>query len=138
APGLKCLVTSRVAMGLPQEFEFRLDPMGIGPGQAEDPAAIPESMALFIDAAVHADPGFRLTPQNRPAVQAICELLEGIPFAIVLAAGWVAHLDAGELLGQLRDNRLALLASRDRVQSRRREGGLARVIEETITLLPPA
>lgn len=127
---LRCLVTSRAVLGLPREFEYPLGPMG----RSKHGNAPSDGELLFAEAASHIVGGFRLTRANRPIVREIVDLAEGIPLAIVLAAGRLRHLSLGEIAGQLRQSRFELL--RRRPVGEDRHANLASVIEGSIELLP--
>jgi hypothetical protein len=66
------------------------------------------SVALFVERAHAAAPGFELTLGNADAVAQICRRLDGMPLAIELAAAWVRVLPPQALLSRL-DQRFSLL-----------------------------
>ncbi|MFJ4831229.1 NB-ARC domain-containing protein [Streptomyces sp. NPDC088747] len=88
-PGLRILVTSREQLGVPGERVLYVDPLPV----ADD------AVALFAERA--AATGFTLDATNRPAVEAVCRHLDGIPLAIELAAVRLAELTLTELHGRL-------------------------------------
>jgi predicted ATPase len=103
-PGLRILVTSREPLGLPGEHVLRLDPLPVAG----------DAVALFADRA--ADNGFTLGDTDRPAVEAVCRRLDGIPLAIELAAVRLGELTLDQLsglLGRRLPSRLDLLAARE-------------------------
>ncbi|MFJ2826453.1 NB-ARC domain-containing protein [Streptomyces sp. NPDC087263] len=105
-PGLRILVTSREQLGLPGERVLPVDPLPV----ADD------AVALFAERA--AATGFTLDDTNRPAVEAVCRHLDGIPLAIELAAVRLSELSLTELHGRLGEH----LASRLDVLVPRGEG----------------
>ncbi|MET8134896.1 NB-ARC domain-containing protein [Streptomyces sp. NPDC005251] len=103
-PGLRVLVTSREPLGLPGERVLSLDPLPVAG----------DAVALFADRA--ADSGFTLDDADRPAVEAVCRRLDGIPLAIELAAVRLGELTLDQLsglLGRRLPSRLDLLAARE-------------------------
>ncbi len=103
-PGLAILATSRTALGLRAEQEYPVLPLplpaGSGNASVAEVAASP-AVALFVDRARAAQPGFALTEANAGAVAEICRRLEGLPLAIELAAARTRLLDPPALLERL-------------------------------------
>ena len=89
SPRLKILVTSRAALHVYGEHEFPVPPLAV-----PDVRALPSvgalsqfpAVALFVQRAVAAKPGFELDEHNASAVIEICSRLDGLPLAIELAA----------------------------------------------------
>jgi predicted ATPase len=86
APGLRLLATSLVPLQLRAERRLTLGgldyPAGDespatagGPGAAAHGAATYSAVRLFVESARHAEPAFRLTSENAPAVLEICRLV---------------------------------------------------------------
>jgi predicted ATPase len=103
-PRLAMLATSRTALGLRAEREYPVPPLplpaGSGAASVAEVAASP-AVALFVDRARAARPGFALTEANAGAVAEICRRLEGLPLAIELAAARTRLLDPPALLDRL-------------------------------------
>ncbi len=131
APDVYLLITSRILLGLPREHEYQLPPMGLS-GKGRE---VPDSLTLFAEAAGHALDGFEITAKNRKQLRELCGSLEGVPLALVLAAGRLRHLGLTELIDQVREQPVATL--------RRRTGGIDRhaniesVVAGSFRLLPP-
>ena len=70
-------------------------------------------MHLFVDRAVAAQPSFRITAENAPAVGEICRRLDGIPLALELAAARARSLTMETIASRLSD-RFRLLTQGDR------------------------
>ena len=115
-PSLRILATSRVPLGIVGETIWRVPslslptPARIASGSRN--AAIPERMhsdavQLFVERAEAAERGFTLTDRNCQAVVQICGMLDGIPFAIELAAAWVRTLSVEQIVSRLKDHSLA-------------------------------
>ena len=98
-PDVGVLVTSREPLGLGNEQVVRLG--GLGPDEAQALLALrsgPERLSAWRDPA-----------RTRP----VLELLDGLPLAIELAAGWAAFLSPEDVASQL-SGRLELLQTRRR------------------------
>ena len=97
-PGLAFLVTSRAALRVSGEQEYPVDPLDLT-----------DAVALFVERAQSADPRFRLTDENRAAVEEICARLDYLPLALELAAARTKLLPPEAMLALL-DERLQLLS----------------------------
>ncbi len=111
APGLQLLVTSRERLRILSERTFELAGLST-PRQA---ASIEQADAvlLFIERAQQVTGHFSLAPNNRDAIARICNLLEGIPLALELAAAWVRVLTCDEIADEIQRN-IDFLALADR------------------------
>jgi len=98
APGVSFLVTSRTALRLSGEHEYPVHPLGLD-----------DAVALFVERAQSADPGFRLTDEDAGAVAEVCERLDGLPLALELAAARTKLLSPAAMLARL-GRRLELLS----------------------------
>ena len=103
---LKVIATSREPLGITGEIVWPVLPLS-----APDPRKLggledweqSEAIALFLDRAVVARSGFRLTDENLNAVAEICYRLDGIPLAIELAAARLKVLTPEQILKLLED-----------------------------------
>jgi predicted ATPase/DNA-binding CsgD family transcriptional regulator len=103
-PGLKILVTSRAVLRLSGEHEFRVPPLPLPErGEGADPERVAASpaVALFVQRAAAADPGFRPSAEELATVAEICWRLDGLPLAIELAAARVKLLGLEGVLSRL-------------------------------------
>jgi len=113
APGVKVLVTSRVALALRGEQELVVPPLQLPhPQRLADADAVgrSEAVRLFVERAQAVRPEFRLTDQNAPAVAEITARLDGLPLAIELAATRTRVLTPEQMLPRLQQ-RLSMLTS---------------------------
>jgi len=119
-PHLRLLATSRQPLGILGEQAWNVPSLSLPDGsrpdwekekQAQAILMSSEAAQLFVERAISASPGFRLTRENLGSVAELCRLLDGIPLAIELAAGWVRMLPVRQVVARLRE-RLDLLQSR--------------------------
>jgi predicted ATPase len=104
APRTTVLVTSREALGLLSEHAVPVAPLPFPPpDSAPTIGAVRASPAveLFAARAAMARPGFEVTAANYEAVLSACSHLDGLPLAIVLAAGAVRTMAPDRLAERL-------------------------------------
>lgn len=101
APGVKFLVTSRIRLKLQEEWSLLLHGMAY-PSSADDPAANSYEAVDFLQQCIRQnDPDYRPTRADLPYLVHICQLVEGLPLALELAAAWVKHLSYQEIIEAL-------------------------------------
>ncbi len=109
APAVKLLATSRAALSLPEEWLYPLEglpfPHGDEAGTVEASAAV----GLFVERARQIVHGFSLH-DNQASIVQICQLVDGLPLAIEMAASWTKTLRCSEIAAEIRHN-LDLLTS---------------------------
>lgn len=101
APGVKLLVTSRERLKLQGEWTFDLYGLLVPPTAQAEGVETYSAVALFLQSARRAWAGFELAPADRPAVVRICQLMDGIPLGIELAAAWVRVISCPEILAEI-------------------------------------
>ena len=101
-PKLWLLATSRHVLGLAGEVVMSVDGLAL-PDRAAGLAGLAASEAgsLFIHRAQRAWPEFRLDDDSASAVAEICERLDGIPFALELAAARTQLMSVREIAQEL-------------------------------------
>ena len=92
AKGVKIVVTTRERLEDANETVFRLNPLQ---HEAEN---------LFIEMAQRRLPEFEVTEQNSDHIRHVCELVEGLPLGIILAAAWVDVLSVEEIAEEIQHN----------------------------------
>jgi predicted ATPase/predicted Ser/Thr protein kinase len=138
-PNLKILVTSRAALHLYGEHEFPVPPLALPDLKSmpspEELSQFP-AVALFMQRAVAAKPGFELNRENASAIAEICARLDGLPLAIELAAARVKVLSPSAMRTRLA-SRLQLLTGGARDLPERQQT-LRAAIDWSYDLLSPA
>ncbi|MCE6998114.1 winged helix-turn-helix domain-containing protein [Saccharothrix sp. S26] len=103
APGVRILATSQEPLGIEGERLWTVPPLTL-----PDADGVSTAVDLFVARATAAAPDFVLDESTVDAVHAICRRLDGIPFALELAATRVRALGVHEVAARLQ-NRFALL-----------------------------
>ena len=111
--GLKVLVTSREALRIAGEREFRVPPLPVpAAGTSAEELDANASYALFVDRARTVRPGLKLDADGSRAIAELCRRLEGFPLSLELAAARTRVLHPGALRDRLA-SRLDLVGTRD-------------------------
>ncbi len=109
SPESRILATSRQPLKAPGERVFRVPALSVPENPSSDekdnlPRLMLSSAAqLFVDRAYAADSGFRLRTEHVRSISRICRLLDGVPLALELAAGWASSLPLDEIALHLSD-----------------------------------
>lgn len=111
APGVKLLVTSRTRLNLSDERLFMVSGMKIPEDKGTVGFEDLDAVELFVTYARRARPDYKLVVEERTSVVEICELMEGMPLGIQLAAAWVDTLQPAEILEELTED-VSILSSR--------------------------
>ncbi len=115
-PRVTILATSRAALNIPGEVNYRVPPLAVPDGSrlfTPDSLLHYEAIQLFVERACYVLPSFSLTESNAPFVAQICRRLDGIPLAIELAAARLPVLVVEQIAARL-DDAFALLTSGSR------------------------
>ncbi len=102
---LKILVTSRVPLHITGEQEYPLPPLSIPPRGAEkDPDSLMdfELVQLLVARTRQHQPKFSITTENAKAVIEICNVLDGVPLALELAASSLRRMTLDEMASLLK------------------------------------
>jgi len=97
ATQVNLFVTSRESLNLQGEWVFEVHGLPI----PEDSDMDGTSAELFLQRARRAYVGFNPTTSDFPVIVRICQLLEGMPLGIELAAGWVRTLSCEEIANEI-------------------------------------
>jgi DNA-binding SARP family transcriptional activator/predicted ATPase len=138
APRVKLLVTSRVRLNLQEEwllevkgleYPTRMDVLA-------DTAVGCSAVRLFVQHARRVQAGFAMTDAETPEVIRICQLVEGVPLGIELAASWLRVLSCREVAAETEKSVDFLTTSLQNVPERHRS--VRAVFDYSWNLLSPA
>ncbi|MEX0782205.1 MAG: winged helix-turn-helix domain-containing protein [Dehalococcoidia bacterium] len=97
APGVQVLVTSRVVLGLVEEWVFRVEGLGLS-----DESSRAEAHQLFLERATQANAAAPPPSEDdHPAIADIVRLVDGMPLAIELGASLTPYLPYTEIAALL-------------------------------------
>ncbi len=130
APGVKLLTTSRERLNLEGEWVHAVHGMAFSSRASLDDDAI----QLFVQTARRASPEYRQV--DITTIGEICGLLDGLPLAIEMAAGWAGQLSAAEIAAQIRRDAHFLATNLRDMPERHRS--MHNLFAHTWTLLAPA
>src|SRR5258707_801456 len=109
---LKVLVTSREALNLQEEWIRQVAGLAYPNREDGKPVEDYSAVQLFLERARRIRGDFDLTEDSQSVVK-ICQLVEGMPLAIELAAGWLQTLRPDVIAHEIQHN-LDILATRAR------------------------
>ncbi len=106
APRVKIMVTSRVRLNAHGECLFPVEGMRVAEDGKYDLAGAAKSDAvqLFLCCTCRMRAGFSPTEDELAAITRICQLVRGMPLAILLAASWMPVLSPAEIAAHLADD----------------------------------
>jgi predicted ATPase/DNA-binding CsgD family transcriptional regulator len=143
APDVRLLATSRERLRLKEEWIYEVQGLPYPPADSTEtaPLSAPEietyqAVQLFVQRARQADAGFTPTTQIMADVVRICQLVEGMPLGLELAAPWIRSLNCHEIVIEIGRSLDFLTTSLRNLPERHRS--LRVVIEQTWQRLPPA
>lgn len=110
APRLKIIVTSRQPLGQPDEWLLPVEGLSVPTSHTEADLLGYESVALFVQWVRRKQSDFALDGENKGAVVAICQLVDGLPLGLVLAAACYPALTCPEICTEIRRNLIILTA----------------------------
>ena len=120
APLLQVLITTRERLNVAGEHVFLVDGMGYPPPTVTAPTPLPSApcasadplvaarassaIQLFVQSAQRVAPTFQLAEETRPGILRICQLVQGMPLALELAAAWLEVLPLSAIVNEIIDN----------------------------------
>lgn len=108
APAVKLLITSRVRLNLQGEQLYWLQGLPVPAAQANrEPLHLADlaqysSLQLFVESAQRVHSSYLPSSADIVVIVAICQLVQGMPLAIELAAAWTAVLSPAKIISEMR------------------------------------
>jgi predicted ATPase/DNA-binding SARP family transcriptional activator len=134
-PGLKMLVTTRERLRLTDEWVFEVSGMSYPDDDNLEALESYSAVQLFLQDARRVRADFKPTEADNASIVHICQLVEGAPLAIELAATWVKLLSCGEIAAEIERNLDFLSAALRNLPERHQS--LRAVFEHSWSLLAP-
>jgi predicted ATPase/DNA-binding SARP family transcriptional activator len=135
APQVCIIVTSRERLGLLEEWTLPIEGMPFpSPGTERQHPEHYQALEMFLQAARRTRPGFTLEPEL-DAVARICQLVQGVPLGIELAAAWVRVLSPAEIVRHIEQSGDFLTSTLRNIPERHRS--MRAVFEWSWNLLSP-
>ncbi|MBV7328568.1 tetratricopeptide repeat protein [Chloroflexi bacterium TSY] len=127
---VKLLATSREALGLQEEWHYPVSGFPV-PSDTDDRQVIKANSAgqLFLQRAQRAYAGFAIADEDIAYIVRICQLVDGMPLGLELAATWVRSLTCQEIAEEIERNLDILTTSMRNIPERHRS--LRTVFEQT-------
>jgi predicted ATPase/transcriptional regulator with XRE-family HTH domain len=110
APGVTLLVTSRAPLKLHAEWVFPLTGLPFPDTASEDDFEHSPAVDLFLRSSHRLRVNFTLLEIDKPPLVRICQLVDGLPLAIELAASWT-HLLSGHEIAREIERGINILAT---------------------------
>jgi predicted ATPase len=129
APRVTLLITSRERLSLRREWIYTVQGLPVYAGPIPDPSTASAEQALrrmssavqlFVQSARRVHPSFILEQETVGQIVKICDLLEGMPLGIELAASWSRLLSCGDIFDHLQDSMDLLTTSMRDIPERHR------------------
>lgn len=123
APHCKVMVTSRHRLNLPGETVFPLTGLAYSPfdDSFDVTAELDDGPRLFLQASRKLNPNFSLDQNDHFSIFRICEIVDGIPLGIELAASWTRVLACHEIVERLETDLNLLTNDQTPVTERHRD-----------------
>ncbi|NTU80577.1 MAG: ATP-binding protein, partial [Chloroflexales bacterium] len=101
APKVTVLVTTRERLGLDGELVYTLGGIEIPAGEDDERAMERGAVQLLLERVRQIRPAFDPGPRDLDAMIRICQLVQGMPLALILAASWADMLSLREIAAEI-------------------------------------
>jgi predicted ATPase/transcriptional regulator with XRE-family HTH domain/tetratricopeptide (TPR) repeat protein len=104
SPQIKLLITSRERLNLLSEWVFEIQGLPVPPSDQLEHFEEYSSVELFLQSARRMRADYELLDKERVWVARICQIMEGMPLGIEMAAAWVGLLSCEEIAKEIERN----------------------------------
>ncbi|MCX6047064.1 MAG: NB-ARC domain-containing protein [Chloroflexi bacterium] len=101
APGIKILATSRQRLGLSSEHLYGVQGLEFAGRPNDRSASDSAAVRLFIQSAQRTQPHYQVSSTELATLLGICQLVQGMPLALEMAAAWVDQLALIEIAAEI-------------------------------------
>lgn len=101
APGVQIMATSRERLNLQGEQRYYVQPLLFQSTQSLEAGLATDAVRLFSQCAMRVNPAFRIDATTLPAVLHICQLVEGMPLGLEMAAAQSEWLALAEIAREI-------------------------------------
>ncbi len=101
APGVQIMATSRARLNLQGEQLYHVQPLPFQRTQALETGLANDAVRLFSQCARRVNPAFHIDGATLPAVLHICQLVEGMPLGLEMAAAQCEWLAPAEIAREI-------------------------------------
>lgn len=102
APYVKILATSREQLNVQAEWTFEVQGLPLPESPEWNTPVSNSAVSLFVERARHVRVGFTPSEADLQAIARICQLVDGLPLGLELAATWVRTLSCPEIETEIR------------------------------------
>ncbi len=114
------LTTSREQLNLRAEWVFEVQGLPVPTSSQLDNLESNSAAALFLQRARQVNANFTPQTEDLAAISRICQLVEGLPLGLELAASWMRRLSAAEIVAEIENSLDFLTATARDVPERHR------------------
>jgi predicted ATPase/transcriptional regulator with XRE-family HTH domain len=119
-PNVRVLGTSRERLNIHGEWTYELHGLSVPPINFAGRLEAYDSISLFTKSAQRIKADFQVTRDDELSLVRICQLVEGVPLAIELAAAWVGILSCREIAQEIQSSMDFLTTSMRDIPERHR------------------
>jgi predicted ATPase len=135
SPDVRVLATSREKLNLQSEMVINIGGMSLPDQTGVQDTQNYDAIDLFLQSATRVRPGFSPSDKELGLIGDICQIVEGMPLAIELAAAWLHILNVEEIAEELAKG-LDILATEAR-DAPERHRSIRTVFDHSWSLLEP-